>query len=244
MRRSPALILIAALLMTALTARLGWWQLDRAAQKRAVQESIEQRAALPPLTQAEQLPDTSARLATHVQRRVQLQGRWLAARTIFLDNRPMAGRAGFVVVTPLALSDGTAVLVQRGWLPRDATQRTRIAPVPTPEGHVVTVIGRLAPPPSRIYEFDGAPTGAIRQNVDIGEFAVETGLAIRPVSIVQTALPAHDPPDNLQRDWPAFQADLHKHYGYAFQWFALSALTALLYVWFQLIRPRRTARAP
>jgi surfeit locus 1 family protein len=136
------------------------------------------------------------------------------------------------------------VLVQRGWLPRDATERTRIAPVPTVEGRDVTVIGRLAPPPSRIYDFDGAPTGAIRQNVDVGEFATETGLAIRPVSILQTEVPATDPPDNLQRDWPAFQADLHKHYGYAFQWFALSALTAFLYVWFQLIRPRRSARAP
>jgi surfeit locus 1 family protein len=32
---------------------------------------------------------------------------------------------------------------------------------------------------------------------------------------------------------------VHKHYGYAFQWFALSALTCGLYAWFQLIRPRR-----
>ena len=34
-------------------------------------------------------------------------------------------------------------------------------------------------------------------------------------------------------------AGVHKHYGYAFQWFALSALILGLYVWFQLIRPRR-----
>ena len=36
-------------------------------------------------------------------------------------------------------------------------------------------------------------------------------------------------------------ADVHKHYGYAFQWFALCALIVGLYVWFQLIRPRRRA---
>ena len=39
--------------------------------------------------------------------------------------------------------------------------------------------------------------------------------------------------------WPEPAADVQKHYGYAFQWFALCALILGLYVWFQLIRPRR-----
>jgi surfeit locus 1 family protein len=43
----------------------------------------------------------------------------------------------------------------------------------------------------------------------------------------------------LLRDWPKPATDVHKHYGYAFQWFALSALTVILYVWFQVLRPRR-----
>ena len=46
-------------------------------------------------------------------------------------------------------------------------------------------------------------------------------------------------PDGLLRAWAAPDAGLHKHYGYAFQWFLLSALILGLYVWFQLIRPRR-----
>ena len=36
-------------------------------------------------------------------------------------------------------------------------------------------------------------------------------------------------------------AGVDKHHGYAFQWFALCALTAGLYVWFQIIQPRRRA---
>ena len=47
--------------------------------------------------------------------------------------------------------------------------------------------------------------------------------------------------DGLRRDWPAPAADLGKHHGYAFQWFALSTLIMGLYVWFQLIQPRRRA---
>ena len=43
------------------------------------------------------------------------------------------------------------------------------------------------------------------------------------------------------RDWAAADTGVAKHYGYAFQWFALSALLSGLYVWFQLIAPRRHA---
>jgi surfeit locus 1 family protein len=45
--------------------------------------------------------------------------------------------------------------------------------------------------------------------------------------------------DGLLRQWPRPAGGVQKHYGYAFQWFALSALMAGLYVWFQLLRPRR-----
>jgi surfeit locus 1 family protein len=44
--------------------------------------------------------------------------------------------------------------------------------------------------------------------------------------------------DGLLRQWPLPAVDVHKHYGYAFQWGALGALMTGLYVWFQLIRPR------
>jgi surfeit locus 1 family protein len=47
------------------------------------------------------------------------------------------------------------------------------------------------------------------------------------------------PSDGLLRDWPAADLGLQKHYGYAFQWFALCALILGLYVWFQLVKPRR-----
>lgn len=238
LRRSRALILIAALGLTALTARLGLWQLDRAAQKNAIQAAIDARRDLPPLPPAE-LARTLAQADAQHHRRIALEGRWVGGQTIYLDNRPMDGRVGFVVVTPLALADGSAVLVQRGWLPRDPLERTRIEAPPTPEGPV-RVEGRIAPPPGRLYEFEGTASGPIRQNVDLADFARETRLTLRPLSIQQTAPEGSDP---LQRHWPVIAADVHKHYGYAFQWFALAALTIALYVWFQLIRPRRRAAA-
>jgi surfeit locus 1 family protein len=50
--------------------------------------------------------------------------------------------------------------------------------------------------------------------------------------------------DGLLRHWPAPDLGLHKHYGYAFQWFALCALILILYVWFQLVRPRLRRQQP
>jgi surfeit locus 1 family protein len=229
------LVTLAALAMSLLTARLGWWQLDRAAQKRAAQAAVDQRAALPPIEQLAPLAGTADAEQHH--RALRLSGRWLPAHTVYLDNRQMNGRVGFYVVTPLQLADGSALLVQRGWLARDFQERDRVAPVPTPEGEVIAA-GRIAPPPVRLYEFSGAEAGRIRQNLDLDAFARETGLRLRPVSLLLADSPA-SVGDGLRRDWPAPAAGAAKNHGYAVQWFALSALILALYVWFQLIQPYR-----
>lgn len=223
------LLLAAALLGAALTARLGVWQLDRAQQKLALQAAIEAEAARPPLGNA----DLSG---TPLHRRVTLRGTWVAERTVWLDNRPMDGRAGFYVVTPLRLAGRSeAILVQRGWAPRSQADLRQLPPLATPAGEV-EITGRLAATPSRLYELGEGSTGAIRQNLDPAAFAVESGLALLPLTVVQTAPTGAD--DGLLRHWPAPDLGLHKHYGYAFQWFALCALIIGLYVWFQLLRPR------
>jgi surfeit locus 1 family protein len=233
------LVTVAALATVALTARLGFWQLDRAAQKLAIQAAVEQQAQRPPLDRASQLPADAGELAALQQRRVRLAGRWLPKHTVFLDNRPMNGRPGFYVVTPLLLADGRALLVQRGWVARDPLERTRLPAVPSAADEV-TVTGRIAPWPARLFEFEGVDAGAIRQNLDFDAFTRETGLRLLALSLMQTAADAGD--DGLLRDWPNAGAGVDKHHGYAFQWFGLSGLVLLLYVWFQFIQPRRTAR--
>lgn len=236
---APLVVALAAVVTAGITARLGVWQLDRAAQKRALQAAMEERRALPPLPQAELGRDAAA-LAGQVHRTTELQGRWSPQSTVFLDNRQMGGRPGFFVVTALILQDGTAVAVQRGWLHRDVADRTQVRAPALPAGEV-TVGGRIAPPPSRLHEFDAAAEGAIRQNLDLASWGRETGLDLRPMSLLQAA---SGDKDGLARDWPAPATDVHKHYGYAFQWFSLSALTLTLYVWFQFLRPLWRARRP
>ena len=226
-------VLAAAVAGVGVTARLGVWQLDRAAQKQALGAAIETRAAAAPLDTAALARD-AATAEPQFWRPVRVQGRWLAGRTVFLDNRQMNGRPGFFVVTPLELAPGDAVLVQRGWVPRDPQRRSRLPPVPTPAG-TVQVEGRVAPPPSRLFAFAPDPPGPIRQNLDLGAYAGEIGERLRPLSVQQ--LPG-GLSDGLQRDWAQPAVDVAKHHCYAFQWFAMATLIAGLYVWFQLLRPR------
>lgn len=231
------LVLALALLGAALTARLGFWQLDRAAQKLGLQAAIEAEAQRPALGNAE-LGDGQ------LHRRVTLRGTWVSGRTVWLDNRPMDGRVGFFVVTPLLLTGrDEAVLVQRGWAPRSQADRNQLPPLTTPAGEI-EVSGRLAASPSRLYELGEGSAGAIRQNLDAAAFAAESGLKLLPLTVVQTADSAAGAEDGLLRHWAAPELGLHKHYGYAFQWFALCALILVLYVWFQLIRPRLRRQQP
>lgn len=271
-RRGRFLVItIAAAMTVSATISLGRWQLSRAAQKEALQASIDAEKQKPPLTQAEFLALGKGSDALH--RAVRLRGLWLTPQTVYLDNRQMHGTPGFYVLTPFAL-EGTeqTVMVQRGWIQRNFVDRTKLEPVETPAG-IVEVTGLIEPPPSHLLELGSsaaAPTAAasaaapspaaaasapeaqapaaapvaegyspIRQNLDLEAFRAETKLPLRTDVSLQQSGPASE---GLQRDWPAPALGLERHYGYAFQWFGLSALVVILYVWFQFITPLRRAR--
>lgn len=226
------LVTVAAAVGLCATLALGAWQMSRAGEKLAVQAAIEQRMGMPALDQRALLTATPTEL---MHRPVVLRGTWDAQRTVFLDNRQMRGKPGFYVVTPLKLEGGnSAVLVERGWAQRNFIDRDKLPPIATPPG-VVEVQGRMAPPPGKLYEFAAPASGAIRQNLHLDSFRVETGLALLDLAVQQTG----EPSEGLLRDWPAISSGVEKNYGYAFQWWALSVLIAILYVWFQFIAPRR-----
>jgi surfeit locus 1 family protein len=235
---SRLIVLLAAVAGVLATARLGLWQLDRAAQKREWDSSLHERGTLAPI-RADELARNDKQMASQLHRRIELRGRWMAANTVFLDNRPMNGRAGFIMTTPLLIGPGDAVLIQRGWIARDAADPRLLPPLPTATGDV-SVTGRIAWPPSHMVELAPSASGSIRQNLELGAYGREIGVPLRPLSVLQDADPGRN--DGLLHQWPSPASDVAKHNGYAFQWFALSVLIAGLYVWFQLIVTRRRPR--
>lgn len=219
-----------SLLLFLLGLELGQWQLGRAAQKLALRDAIAENRAKPQLDNAGFL----ALLNTPevLYRRVNLTGRWLAPATVFLDNRTMNERVGFVVVTPLLLEPtGQVVMVQRGWLARNFVDRQALPNVVLPSS-VVQIEGMVSPPPSRHFDLGGADEGRIRQNLDPKTYGDALGLALAPVAVQETG----DERDGLHRNWPQPNTGVDTHYGYAFQWFTLSGLVALYYFWFQIVK--------
>lgn len=253
------LAVAAGVTVTLLTARLGVWQLDRAAAKTALAEAQRQRAAAPAWRARDWpcLPDApgaagaSAGVPLPVQQPVQLRGRWLSERTVFLDNRPMGGQPGFFVVTPLVLSDSVCpagiVLVQRGWWPRDAQDRQRL-PEWLDAHEEIEVRGIAVPQVSQTYALgdEGPPPQGsgplLRQNVDMAFWRAWLGQSPLPGAVLQ-GHPETGASPPLRRDWPQPDLGVDKHHGYAAQWFALSALSLGLTLWFSVIRPRRAQRS-
>lgn len=224
------MVTLASVLGIAIAMALGFWQLSRATQKIALQETMDARQGMAILGGT--VFDDAGKLQASLHRPIVLRGRWLGQHTVYLDNRQMQGRPGFFVLTPLQLEHSDqVVIVQRGWVPRNFVDRAKVPEVPTPAG-VVQVQGRIAPPPGKLYEFSASSSGAIRQNLDLQQYSGELGRRLAAVSVLQTDPPA----EGLSRDWPRVNLGVEKHYGYAFQWFALGGLIALLYGWFQIVK--------
>lgn len=249
-----AIITMAAVIAMLVTASLGRWQLRRAAEKEAYQTQLDARVAMPALDGHSLLvPLALSAQEELLHRQVVLQGAWLPQHTVYLDNRQMQGRPGFYVLTPLRLAGPTGpvgsnlpqtVLVQRGWVPRNFENRAALPTVQTPSGRV-QVQGRIASQPARLLELQTSANASgvsqIRQNLDTASFSREIGVPLAALTVVETGAAS----DGLARDWPVVGSGVEKHYGYAFQWFGLCSLIAILYVWFQIVQSvRRRRRHP
>jgi surfeit locus 1 family protein len=210
----PALII---LVVMAITVRLGFWQRDRAHQKEALNAQIvafEQA----PVQRVGAAPIALKDINFH---RVTARGTFMPDRVVYLDNRPYMDQPGFYVVMPLKLADGGVVLVNRGWLPRNLSDRTGIAPYDTPAGEV-EIDGVARPNASLAFELGHGGSVAhekIRQNLDVAAYAAETGLPLQPFVIQQQ----NDTRDKLVRDWPAPTLGVDTNYGYMLQWWGMAA---------------------
>jgi surfeit locus 1 family protein len=225
----PALLI---LVVVALTVRLGFWQRDRAHQKEALEAHITQFENAP----AVPVGATPIALNDIEFHRVRAIGQFMTEQVVYLDNRPYNDQAGFYVVMPFKLRDGGYVLVNRGWLPRNADARTAIEAYGTPKGEI-EIEGIARADASKAFELGeggSAPHQKIRQNLDVHAYAAETGLPLQPFVIQQLS----DDGDKLVRDWPAPTTGVERNYGYMFQWWGM----AVAAIGFGLYAARRAAK--
>lgn len=226
--------LLAALIAIALTLALGNWQLRRGDEKVELAARADKRAREPAIQVS-----TRELAASEVEwRRVEARGTFEPQHAVLLDNRVHHGTVGYQVVMPLRLGDGSRyVLVDRGWT-AGSRDRTRMPEVKTPR-ETVTVRGRAIVPSVRFLELSkNVAEGPVWQNLTIDRYREAKGIPIQPFVIEQD--PEDALADGLVRKWEAPDFGADKHYGYAFQWFALSALILVFYLVTHVRRKRAT----
>jgi surfeit locus 1 family protein len=227
---------IAAALVFALALYLGAWQTRRGDEKLALKAQIEAAQQLPPIAAIQ------VNSLTHERRRVLLSGTWLHDQTIFVDNRTHKGKAGFHVLTPLKIRSGT-VVVLRGWIERDVADRNRV-PALAQSTELLQVTGLTQGDLLQSYSLGPVAkpgkTDRIWQTASRAAINEWSGVALNDYVLRQTEpgrnTLGQEVPDGLVRDWAAFNVDVDKHRGYALQWYSLAALSALLWVWFVVIK--------
>lgn len=212
-----------ALLLTGLFAAAGIWQTHRAEYKDALRQRAEAAEAGPTIA----VPSVSGDVAQLDFRRLEASGRWLADKTILLDNKLRDGVVGYEVVTPLKPDQGEAcILVNRGWVSAPP-RRDTLPAITTPEGRV-QVQGIARVPSNRFLELsEKGIVGQVWENLTIERYARWSGLPLQPVMIYQEG----GLEDGLVRvavapEVSGLGADRHR--GYAFMWFSLAALTVLI----------------
>lgn len=215
---------------TIVCARLGFWQLDRLADKRAINVAMARARARPPIVVLDSLPDTE----TAPGHRFAITGHFDERTQVLLRGRLRGGEPGVEVVTPLVLADGVdAILVNRGWLP--APDGVTAAPLDFPEPDTQTVIGiveaRAADAmrtPMRQLPGD-TPTLYSAPSIDPDSVAARVHYRLAPFVLRQ--LPGPGVPDRPMRTEPE-PLGTFVHISYATQWFlfAIASLAAAAFV--------------
>lgn len=219
----------AAIVFTILFVSLGFWQLDRAAQKRDLLASFADSGNDSESTGHMPL---DGKLPDRPFQPIEARGRYDSQRQVLLENIVRDGRIGYFVITPFQQSGENALLlVNRGWLPmpdRDSGKSPQID-VDTQVRVLRGRAGQLPRVSVRPGEaFEGAadwPRHATYPLLD--EVAAQLGTELLPFVLLLDP----DQDDGFRREWQPQVSGPMTNYSYAFQWFAMAAAVMVILVW-------------
>ncbi len=229
-----------ALGLVVLFVNLGFWQLRRLDERREYVTQVTERAELPPVD-----------LRTALQgelleyRPVTATGEFDPSEEVLLRGRSLGGQPGYNVLTPLLLDDGTAVLVERGWVSY-GTESVPVVDAPPPAG-TVTVTGRLrapdAPTPGTVGPRD-PEEGELTQTyyADPDRLQPQMPYDLVPAYVELTSVaPPH--PQDSPLPLPEPELGEGPHLGYAIQWFSFAAIGIVGYYFLMrhVVRGERAA---
>lgn len=211
-----ALVVLLAMACTA----LGMWQLDRRDQLAHTIDRIETNYGQSPQPYAAGSADFRSFDPAEEWLPIELTGTYDTENQLVVRNRPYSGSPGYEVLVPLRLADGSAVIINRGWLPIGNDEAGRPDAFAQPPEGEVTVTARIKPGEPTLDR--GAPAGQIA-SIDLARYAEVVGYDLQTgaYGLMSAESPA---PATSPQIFPRPYLDSGPHLSYALQWFAFGGL--------------------
>lgn len=223
----PGLIpTIVFLLILPVLLRLGFWQLDRAEEKRELIALFKQQNELGPLF----IKDTIKFDEKLNYRTAQVTGNYNPGKQIFIDNKVYQGKTGVHVMTPFKLKNSEySILVNRGWVPM-VIDRSSLPEIKTPS-NILTLSGKikiLGKKPFMVGDKFQSNQGwpALTQWINIADIEKKSGLKLLPYIFLLDGKEQ----SGYVRNWKPVVMQPEKSTSYAVQWFALALALSIIYI--------------
>jgi cytochrome oxidase assembly protein ShyY1 len=211
---------------------LGNWQLHRYQERSAINARIDAADSAPavPLTSVLAKPAAPGTPGSSpgedaAWTKVTVTGRYDPAHEIQARGRTVDGAVGFEIVTPLLLADGTAVLVDRGWVPSKDGDAISAPVAPAAPAGEVTVVGQV-----HLSESRPAPLARRDGRIDTRRIAVPKLAKELPFPVYGAYVLVSDPEPGF-KGTPIDHEDSWQNGGYAVQWWLFAVMALLAYGW-------------
>ena len=200
---------------------LGFWQLDRADEKRGIEASIKLAN-----TGSVELIVEEEGLKNKEYYEVRLQGKYLSDKQFIYDNQIVDQVSGYYVLTPYALAgQSKAILINRGFIPWNG-RRDKLADIVIGQEtreikvQISKPIKRMELKPSEV----GIQFPALIQSIDLQDMADRAKVDFSSVIGLLDASASN----GFIRKWEPYTGSIEKHIGYAVQWFLMALVLAII----------------
>ena len=200
---------------------LGFWQLERADDKRSIEVSIKQAN-----TGSVELIKKEEGLQSKEYYEVRLQGKYLSDKQFIYDNQIVDQVSGYYVLTPYALEgQSKAILINRGFIPWNG-RRDKLADIVIGQEtreikvQISKPIKRMELKPSEV----GIQFPVLIQSIDLQDMADRAKVDFSSVIGLLDASASN----GFIRKWEPYTGSIEKHIGYAVQWFLMALVLAII----------------
>ena len=219
----PTIIFLLAL---PILLRLGFWQLDRAEEKRGLISLFQQQNELGSLY----IKDMMKLDHKLNYRSAKVTGKYNLEKQIFIDNKIHQGKTGVYALTPFKLNNSEySILINRGWVPMAIDRLT--LPSITTTNEELTLFGKIkmqSKKPFTVGERFQSNQGwpALMQWINLPEIEKISGLKLLPYVLLLD----EKEQSGYVRNWKPVVMQPEKSTSYAVQWFALALALTIIYI--------------